>query len=193
MSKTCEHSSPWSTALTIFVAKVATTQDQFIDAIFLDTGDATARDLPNKDANCLFQFLRTLDHLRSFAIGTLGLCSGCSLVLSPHHDALEGQERRISFCLSCTYLILLVSSLVVWPLKVRPPGDLCFDSTSQKLRCRCLPSLKPVNIGELLTPSEVDYCGGWVCFVCSLAMIGGVTALIGRKLSFSSMGSEGLF
>ncbi|CAK9001842.1 unnamed protein product [Durusdinium trenchii] len=25
----------------------------------------------------------------------------------------------------------------------------------------------------------VDYCGGWVCFVCSLSMIGGVTALIG--------------
>lgn len=25
----------------------------------------------------------------------------------------------------------------------------------------------------------VDYCGGWLCFVCSLSMIGGVTALIG--------------
>lgn len=29
---------------------------------------------------------------------------------------------------------------------------------------------------------EVDYCGGWLCFVCSLSMIGGVTALIGSKL-----------
>ncbi|CAK9001273.1 unnamed protein product [Durusdinium trenchii] len=29
----------------------------------------------------------------------------------------------------------------------------------------------------------VDYCGGWVCFVCSLSMIGGVTALIGGKPS----------
>jgi len=25
----------------------------------------------------------------------------------------------------------------------------------------------------------VDYCGGWLCFCCALAMIGGVTALIG--------------
>merc|ERR1712151_856984 len=24
-----------------------------------------------------------------------------------------------------------------------------------------------------------DYCGGWVCFCCSLIMIGGVTAIIG--------------
>eukprot|EP00438_Fugacium_kawagutii_P004746 Skav203083 [mRNA] locus=scaffold447:48061:63460:- [translate_table: standard] len=31
-----------------------------------------------------------------------------------------------------------------------------------------------------LSHAEVDYCGGWLCFVCSLSMIGGVTALIGR-------------
>ncbi len=36
-------------------------------------------------------------------------------------------------------------------------------------------------IGHALT--EVDYCGGWLCFVCSLSMIGGVTALIGSRLS----------